>query len=293
MKSDYYNRQQLNRETLDTYLDTQRQAERVYNILTSRKYSRGAPINKEAIIETIAEIDLEVAYKYSTDERYQETSERPFEIKLSGLWGGSKESETGLADEADVAALDNLAALEKEINSIGGPRYIGRFETELIFCDAHHFIANRMTKDAVEDYYGGIKQLAEEREISLKRLFDFYWCDLGLATFPFRYAGLEARTKARELISTNPEFTSRIEDGTKKHSLWVQEGISPKEIAKLYVQMEIDFLMRLNEEYPRRIFFSYSNPEIQRPIAEAADVSMLYFHSFSKGHNECPWYIQG
>ncbi len=68
------------------------------------------------------------------------------------------------------------------------------------------------------------------------------------------------------------------------------------DIASYYVYSEAQFLKTIKERYPDTIFFAFSDPEIQRPIAEYAHVPMFYFHAWANGkkfRNEVPWYSNG
>ncbi|MFH1071807.1 MAG: hypothetical protein V1743_00060, partial [Nanoarchaeota archaeon] len=220
------------------------------------------------------------------------------------LWGGSKESEKGIADSMDVVALDRLVALRDELQPVfHGTEMKGQakdtaffFNLSILFCDVHHYIANGKRYDAICSYNNSLEKLVKERNMGWQYLKYYQWPNFRIGKndndFLNHIGYLDARLKARELLSSNPGFASAVMDAAKKHSLWAKQGYALEHIVKLYVQIEIEFLQSIA---PNKgvVFISFSDPTIQRPIAEAADVPMLYFHSLGKTRHECPWYVAG
>jgi len=280
---------------LEHYLSIEGLAEKVYTILTSKEFSREKPHDPLGIKERLEYFLLEEYYP----------------IQLLGLWGGSKESKTMEADEVDDIALENLKKVEKSLSNA-----IAELQTyksilittkgvriKILFCDAHHIVANRISLQDSLTYYNSLKELTDKYHFEISRLCGEKLLGLEpqishyICPFIDYVSDEKSRTKARTLF-TNKDFAEKLSQNAAKHSLWVKEDKFPAEkIARLYTEMEIYFLNLLDRKglgdvFNRFIYFSYSDPEIQRPLAEAAGVPMLFFHSLGKGHHECPWYSE-
>ena len=103
------------------------------------------------------------------------------------------------------------------------------------------------------------------------------------------------KERLQKILNTTKERLNSI----KNHARWESENIK-KDIDRIlipsieyYVDLEIHFLKIIKEKYPDTIFFSFSDPDIQKPIAEAANVPMFYFHADMHGgkfKNHVPWY---
>lgn len=304
------------RDTRDTFFEEweyrHRKAEQVYNNLVSREFSREDPTNPSTVKAHLRQIP-------------------PVFI---GLWGGSKDSKTGEADEADVKTLDFLTNMLyhselKEVKVEERPFQISdsKYTIYIIFCDLHHIYANGVGPEQCEQYFNTLKPVVEntterfkrEYESKLrgeKKLIGCFHLNYSLIRLSSildeeRYNLVEnyapedqihvyAPIKSEEIFQ-DAEFLSRISKMSAKHSRWINSH-KAEDIARFYVEFEIYFLSILKNystkrfgglDFTKGIFFSYSYPKIQRPIAEAAQVPMLYLHSIGKGHHECPWYVNG
>ena len=302
---------------IDWWLAKEREADRAFSYITSNNCSRDEPTNPARI-----KANLRV-------------SPGPTFV---GLWGGSKETKEGIADSADAAVLDYLyhsliMAKRFLFHSMDGgkPMYLlnsQEYKVYLLFCDTHHIVANGIEPKRTEQYFESLETLLEKTDeryrnkwkrnrrvpvipgwasgdssiyLNLVRLSDILQDLTGLEDDDFAYANQISREKTEEIMA-NKEFVDLLADKARRHSLRVREkDADPVKIAKLYAQLEIFFLRKVNSyksnrfnkaDFTNAVFFSYSEPRIQRPIAEAADVPMLYFHSTGKGHHECPWYIK-
>ncbi len=198
-------------------------------------------------------------------------------LRFTGLWGGSKEGIAG--DEADKKSLGFIAEMQSELRKNALP-----VQVSLLFCDVHHILVNGRSPAETRQYYSVLSPLVRERGLSLTRLSEL----LGAASLD-DYTDKESRIKAASVIN-NQEAFNELNEAARKHSRFVKSGIYPEEIARIYVEVEIFFLRKIIGLRPGQIFFSFSNPIIQQPIAEAAGVPMLYLHSAGKGHHSCPWY---
>ena len=267
---------------LDHYFKTEEISKKIYHILTSNKFSRDDPTLQMDIKENIRDQLLDAI---GVD--HQCISIGP----LVGLWGGTKENKTNEADQADIIALDYLGELRELVNK---ETVKPGLELTLLFCDWHHIIANKRSLEESRIYFESLKKLTEERQIKTVNLSqDVYKLNqIHFFYNPLDYiSDKQARMQATEVCSNKNAF-DKLVDASKKHSLWVKEGIvNPQKIAKLYVEMECYFLNRIKDQYKNPILFSFSDPDIQKPIAEAVKVPMLYFHASGKGHHECPWYV--
>jgi hypothetical protein len=284
------------RKYLDYYFETENIAGRMYKVLTSNRFSRDVPSMPEEIKEKLREkfVDSDFS-KYSCSH---------FSQILVGLWGGYKENKNHEADQADSIVLDNLCKLREEVNKVS---WKNGLEMVLLFCDLHHIVANNQSLEETEIYFKSLEKLTEKRKIYLKNLsLDLYKMEqLRQFINPLDYiSDISSRKKATQVISNQETFKELIESA-KKHSLWIKQGIGPEKIARLYIEMEIYFLDYIKkkgiklktDKYEtvlyQPIFFSFSDPVIQKPIAEAAGVPMLYLKSNCPQHgfNECPWYV--
>ncbi len=242
------------------YVNQSRTAKQVYRILTSNRFSRMVPTKPAEIEGCIRESLLNNA-----------------PLRLMGLWGGSKEGIAG--DEADKRSLDFIAEMQSELRKHALP-----VQVSLLFCDVHHVLVNGRSLAETEQYYSVLASLAQERSLSLIKLSDL----LGTANLN-DYTDKGSRIKTSTVINNQAAFRE-LNEAARKHSNFVKNGICSEEIARIYVEVEIYFLQKISGLNPNQIFFSFSNPTIQQPIAEAAEVPMLYLHSSGKGHHNCPWY---
>ena len=249
-------------------------ASKAYQILRSRRVSRAPPSFPEKIQESL---DATTWHAH-----------QPLEIYL--LWGGSKESPSRRADEADREALERLSCLTREINGLLEPAD-GSLETRILFCDWHHRVANGKDADAIRAYGEDVRHLAVSSGLFFVYLSDFYTpgvsCKVSLASALNSIGDPAIRAKTDALF-LQEGFRKIAEEAAIKHSDLVKRGASAELAARIYVQMELDFLSQLRRA--ERVFASFSDPSLQRPISEAVPVPMLYLHSFGPGHHECPWY---
>lgn len=293
----YYNK--IN--ALRYYINADEVANNIMNILRSNRYSRDEPTLENVIKERIKEL------MFSRINFEQGFGDNEHNLHLVGLWGGSKEVYNNKADGADIRTLDYLCELRSEIShvKIGEEKFLRHCHLDssphlsLLFCDLHHIVANGRESDESHHYFWSLKKLTDERNIDLIKLSDIY----KIAQFSDYYIPLEhisdidSRIAAAEIMAKNEAAKEKLIKAAKNHSLWIikKEGFKPEDIAKLYVEMEIRFLKMIKESKKHELtaYFSFSDPDIQKPIAEAANVPMLYLHSSGKGHHECPWYCPG
>ena len=299
-KKDDYDEPKPTASSFRHYLESDRYVDRVLKFLLSRKNSREEPNDLPRIREILRD---EFLSGYS-----------PFFV---GLWGGYKESSDGKADLADKRALDNLARIRGGIIEIipvkllpqtGAHVYPQNYYPELclLFCDVHHAIANRRGWDEISAYRDSLEPLVKKHGFGFHALSDNEFFQIEQCReiyFPFQALShphtiysIDSNIKAREIMQDG-EFSEEAAKAAQKHSLWLGKDygfrIAPEDIAKLYAEMEIHFLDIVHRKYHAGIFFSYSDPRIQRPIAQAANVPMLFLNPYGEeGVHECPWYSE-
>ncbi|MEK6834956.1 MAG: hypothetical protein AABX61_01700 [Nanoarchaeota archaeon] len=260
-------------------------ADDIFNAINSNRYSRDDPTNALSVKQNFFNPILNNK-----------------SIKLFGLWGGSKESEDNKADEADIQTLDYLSKLKSNING----KDFNFLEISLLFCDAHHIICNGKSLKEVQTYYESLENLVNERNLKILKLSELLNLrDVDDFSKIKRILNDPYSRKQTNLLFENLDYASKIIKATKKHSDFSRQ-YHPSELkylAKLYVEMEINFLRQIyyqdyqklfGMEDPKNkgglVYFSLSNPEIQKPIAEVAEVPMLFFWAREGHHGEVPWY---
>lgn len=152
------------KEYLKYYLSIDELAKKAYLVLTKKKFSREEPCNPSGVMELL---------EYFLLERYHP-------IQLLGLWGGSKESRTMTADKADLIVLENLKKLEnclydsiadvKSYEHLDQGISLKEVRIKLLFCDAHHIIANRRSLEESLTYYESLKEVAKKYDFEVLRL---------------------------------------------------------------------------------------------------------------------------
>ena len=204
-------------------------------------------------------------------------------IELLGLWGGSKEGIPG--DERDRRSLDSLVNIRNAYRNL---------RISLLFCDTHHMQVNGISPEECSAYYNVLRPIALSKKIYLIRLSQLIE-DLSIGPQGIRdYVTIEENEAIYEKNKDN-----KIYGLAKKHSrLFTKDQGNGKvyplsTIVTLYREYEISFLRDIKKKYPDTIFFSFSDPQIQRPIAQEANAPMFYFHADINGgefKNHAPWY---
>jgi len=255
----------------------------VMSVLNSNRIARAPPTNLDA--DVIKEIirDREDGY-----------------LKFFVLWGGSKEGVYG--DDADVKSLEHLIKFSEELDaqyvspSDKWPNNRWYNRMHILFCDMHHVIANGIPYEETLEYFSSMIPL-----FNRTRLDDSYLLSSILDKDPEKYLGetYEYLGKAYEVpsakivLQNNESARALLADKAKKHSRLLLNGSRTVDsVVETYVQVELYILTKISKifesSYP--IFISFSDPKIQRPIAEAANVPMLYLWSREGHHGEVPWY---
>jgi len=273
------------------YIQKESYAREVIHNLTTGSYVREAPTNLEDITR--------IVYKKIWENK-------PVELRV--LWGGSRGPRKRVTGKADEITIQFLKNIEKKIGSA--------IEFEIFLCDTHHYLCNGISDKNIFDYYWSMRKYKKDTEsiykkskytLTVEKLSDFIekrYLTPGIV----EKEDNEARTKARMLLQ-NEAYAQQVIQGTLKHSRWYKQFKALKKfpknfetyLAQLYVETEIEFLSELgverfnqSGEYQIKksdnIIVSLSNPLIQKPIAEVANVPMLFFWSREGRHGEVPWY---
>ena len=274
------------------YVRRESYADSIIYQLTHASYIRDSPTNLEAITEII----YGHVWKNET-------------IPLTILWGGSKGPRHKVADSADKETLIHIKRIEKNLAPL--------VKFSILFCNSHHFVCNDISWGATERYKQSLQRLQTETKkyriggtietLSECLKGDEIYLEGNLDSL-LMCIEKTARTKAKILLQ-DEEYAKKCMTATMKHSGWYKKFKHLKHppqqfekyLAQLYIQTEIDFLYRtgypyveeMKQRHLSKIFVSFSNPEIQKPIAEAADVPMLFFWPREGRHGEVPWYMDG
>jgi len=302
------------------FLESAEKTENVYQRLVSRRHSREDPANPAKLGENL----------YSGDPNWPGLLP-PFIGLWGGSKDSSDGvadlADSAVLDKLYMTFFDSTARLVHLHDGSEPMASDEHYNVYLIFCDSHHIIANGIEPEASERYYASLVPVVKSTQqrvyksfirnldnpgseyssyllrdgksenFHLIRLSDIFDETGGMrGVIPNQIADGYAVSRAQELLQ-NTDLAHGLVDAAKKHS---KLPCDPEKAALIYASMEISFL-RLLEDYKTRrfggvdfrngIFFSYSNPEVQRPIAEAAGVPMLFFHSFGD-RNDVPWYFE-
>lgn len=259
--------------TLANYVKQKGLAQAAYDKITTHRYSRAEPTNKEMAMNRMRECLL-----------------RNTPFKFIGLWGGAKRTKTGEADSADIDSLDFVCSVRKEIEKAGI-----KSDFSILFCDAHHQIANGVTSSASENYYWSFLPLLLARGLDHMKLsleLGDHSTDNYCSTPIDNYSSMLARLAAQKIMD-DKGVEKRVVNTAKKHSK--HKDLPAYEIALAYLETEIFFLSKIDSHFSNMpLFFAFSDPVVQKPIALAAGVPMFHFNTkLGSSVHKCPWYVQG
>src|SRR3989344_4286440 len=119
---------------------------------TKRSVRRAQPLKPEELVSYLASCML--------------SRKKPL---LYCFWGGHKETDEGIADSADAAALQNLRELVDSMAQRGLKKPVVR----LIFSDVHSAEFNGIPQKRIDAYYQGIRSLARQHGFQVVRLSSF------------------------------------------------------------------------------------------------------------------------
>ncbi|MBI2548676.1 hypothetical protein HYW21_04975 [Candidatus Woesearchaeota archaeon] len=247
--------------TLEDYVHALRLATTISTTLRATRFSRNEPTHSLQIEARIREAILE---------------HHP--IRFLGLWGGSKEGVYG--DHYEMQSLEFISQIKAEVVRYSPATF------SLLFGDMHHVLVNGSSYAETEEYYTQLVPLVHQQGLDMVKLSDWYG-NRDIDCYTHRCARIQASR-----VIANQEALRRLKRAAQRHSRLLQTNqndFTAEEIARIYVEVEIYFLQRIAEEH-KSLFFSLSDPVIQCPIAEAAQIPMFYFHAAGKGHHDCPWY---
>ncbi|MCD6523302.1 MAG: hypothetical protein J7K68_06210 [Candidatus Diapherotrites archaeon] len=209
----------------------------IYKMLTKREFRRAWPFLPETL-----------------KQRIRESIMLGNPLKLVGMWGGHKESKTGMADYSDVLALDNIYRMTKEIPT----------NVEIIFCDKHSIVINGRTKFESNRYYFSLLPIVSHYGFKITRLSDIY--------------------ESSYNIKIDDTLVSKFIPMAKKHA-----RIRAEKAAERYLKVRISEKKTLEKRYSDAVFFTYSPPEMQFLMPT---LPTLYIYSIKRGVSECPWFME-
>ena len=187
-------------------------AEDVLQIFMQKQYYKDEPLYRERLIRIIAD---------------RVAKGEPLEFIF--FWGAFKESESGLADTFDHAALKTLRTLLDEVSKIyspapdkdGKPRHN---KIRIIFTDAFAENVNGKDREAIERYYESLMNMLKGFDLfgdvfKVERLSALYsnWVDEKDPRIWLKRM-VEAAVQSSAMINSHPEIFSSFVRMARKHS---------------------------------------------------------------------------
>lgn len=202
---------------------------------------------------------------------------------LYGFWGGHKESEEGVADSYDAAALEKLKSMVDSLEQKG----LKKPKVKLIFSDVHSRDFNGMPEDRINAYYSGIRALAKQHGFQVVRLSSLYssrkWRRLAPVITP------EAEASARLLLE-DESLRARLRGTAVKHSAFIARGEkNPDEVVDSYVTQRV-FEGKMLSHVLGGIHWSYADPKTADLLPQHPT---LFLHPVKYGDSRLPWFTQG
>jgi len=231
----------------------------ILQVFMQKRYHKDSPINEDGIIRNFTEKIM---------------NGKPLEFIF--FWGAFKESQAGVADAFDHAALKTLYGLHKKISKIytpppdsNGKQKVNKIT--IIFTDAFAENINGKDKKAIEQYYRSLKSVINsmcmfgESPFELKRISTLYpvWAKSGGQKSGFEEF-VKAAAQASARINSNPDIFARFITMAQKHSTLVaNKQMSAVESAKIYLAIRTwenqnlptsSIIISLGENVTERIF---------------------------------------
>ena len=268
-------------------------AERIYSILNRTEVRRG--------------------HTYRPDEaqtRILKAVKENKPIELVGFWGGHKQTQSGMANEADEAALE---LIKKTVDRIAE---IHPIRVSLLFSDVHSDVINSIPTDASKRYHETLRPMADARSIALIPLSELYRGMTQAGETHYRQVAYrfieEGRHDAGAILKAHPELEERLSAATGKHNRRVEilrtivsqhpafQGQLHGGLTHLgdfnirtYAALRLRESQALNRHLTREgispIFFVYGDPSTQPLLPDAPH---FYRYSTKKGEGQTPWFMQ-
>ena len=278
-------------------------AKEIYTVLTKRDIRREGPSDAQKVEDSIFDALKEHR-----------------RVNFTVLWGGFKEGPTGTADSFDIAALDRLVKIKKDIIAILGtiptehdPKWHSEsywVNVDILFCDMHHRLASGISDEKCETYRSTLTPEANKRKIRVNILSERYekayenakenapwymralhWSIFQPSTYEFySLFNNESIAKRCDELCADAKFMSELLPMAKKHSALYRRWMSLKSVARAYIEVELGFLELVQSRYDLSgIFISYSKPSIQGRLF--GETPAVYFYATKRGVSDCPWFM--
>ena len=233
---------------------------------TKRSVRRAQPLKPEELVSYLASCML--------------SRKKPL---LYGFWGGHKETDEGIADSADAAALQNLRELVDSMAQRGLKKPVVR----LIFSDVHSAEFNGIPQKRIDAYYQGIRSLARQHGFQVVRLSSLYgrrsWKRLSPQIKD------EAEEHAQALLQDG-NLRERLLESAGKHSLLVQGGKKTSEaVVEDYVTKRV-FEGKMLHRLWRGVHWSYADPRTSDLLPQHPT---LFLYPSERGKSTSPWFARG
>ena len=238
-------------------------AREIYRELASRQFRGAWPLNKKELL-------IRIRKAVATGEP----------LAFTVFWGGYKESNSGVADRFDRAALLRLKAW---LGSIGHPVNVA-----IIFCDLHATALNGKTARESKQYRESLAEMMRANEIGMRMasLSSIHKRWRRKFAGPARIASLRKKAAKRlKAVDTAP-----LREMAEKHSDLVRRGKkSPAQVVCKYFEMRFEDEVAAEEMFPNSISvymgggmarFKF-HPE--RPVA--------IFAAVERGLDDPPWFL--
>lgn len=228
--------------------------EKVYRVITKRKFNRGKPLNSE-------EIRI----------RITQSIQRSKSIPFIAFWGVGPKNMHDVHDEKTCAFFQ---AIHKEVQEI----YTPGIEYTFIFADKHG-IHNGYEGVDIQSYIESMKELF--------RFYDYRW--VILSDYWDCY-NISIKKIERELSTKRSGWWDVVvnKEVMEKNALHCNITHSPREAAMSYYVMRNLEKSMLETEFPESIFHAFSDPKLANVLP---NMPTLYLYA-REGWSNAPWFTK-
>ena len=218
---------------------------KIFEILKSRQYNTTPIQDKEGLLKSI---DYFIKLNLP--------------IKLVAYWGITNKPKT---DNLDIETMEFLESINKRIQEI----YPKGIAFDLILTDHHAFTINNYTKDEVNNYFIGLKDLFNKyNNIKL-----------------FILSELRQQIKLSPLIKIDYTPSKDLIPLLNRGALRMHKGCNLEGSIELYYKTRIQEKAIFEGLFSKDIFFTYNNPKYKELFP---NLPVLYLFA-RKGKSAPPW----
>jgi hypothetical protein len=227
--------------------------EKIYSILTKRRYNRGEPHLKT---------QLENAIEYFVE------NNQP--IKLVGFWGTGPKEKYNWADMSSCEFLSKLNNEVKEVHPNG-------IEFTFIFATLHG-VHNGYNKKSIFSYTKTIENIFER--FGFKHVYlDDLWKKYSIS---FEKINEIYNAKSKDWWN-EIEHREIIENNAESRNIELPPQVAAQ---KYFIMRDLEKEM-LKKEFSGYIFHAFSDPKLKNVLP---DMPALYFYA-REGWSDTPWFV--